>query len=103
MELAVKVVAVASPEALVVVVVAGVVLAKAPLGPEAGAVKVTVTPGTGLPALSLTVACRAVAKAAPTVALCGVPLAAVIEAGAPAVLVRAKLTVEAPGALATML
>ena len=103
MELAVKVVAAASPEAVVVAVVAGVVLAKAPLGPVPGAVKVTTTPGTGLPDVSFTVACNAAPKAVLIVALCGVPLAAVIEAGAPGVLVSAKSTGVAPVALATML
>jgi hypothetical protein len=59
----------ATPEALVT--------AEAPdstaLAPLGGAVKVTVTPLTGLPLASLTVACSAVAKTVPTAADCGVP------------------------------
>jgi hypothetical protein len=61
---------------------------KVPLAPLPGAVNVTVTPLTGFPPASFTVACRAVAKAIPSVALCGVPALAVMLAAAPAVLVR---------------
>lgn len=53
------------------------VSAKVPLAPAAGAVKVTETPAIGLPD-SDTVAFRLVAKAVPSVALCGVPAVAVI-------------------------
>ena len=58
--LAVKVEAVATPLELVTAVVVAVLLAKVPLAPEAGAVKVTVTPGMGLPLPSFTVAWSAV-------------------------------------------
>ena len=81
MELAVKVLAVASPEALVVAVFTPP--AKAPLGPVAGAVKVTTTPGTGLPEVSFTVACRAVPKAVLMVALCGEPAVTVMVGSIP--------------------
>jgi hypothetical protein len=74
---------------------------KLPLAPLPGAVNVTVTPLTALPPESFTVACKAVAKAAPSVALCGVPAVAVIPDAAPAVLVRLKFAgVAIPAALA---
>jgi hypothetical protein len=78
--LAVKVVAVATPEVLVVVVYVAVAFANVPLAPEAGAVKVTLTPGTGLPARLITVAANAVAKGVLRAVLCGVPAVAVITA-----------------------
>jgi hypothetical protein len=53
-----------------------------PLGPDAGALNVTVTPGTPVPDESVTRADSDVAKAVPTVALCGVPPAADTFAGA---------------------
>ena len=56
----------------------------------AGAVKVTVTPLTGFWPLSKTVTTRGDANAVLMGALCGVPLVAVTEAGAPVVLVRLK-------------
>jgi len=71
-----------------------------PLAPLAGAVKVTDTLGTALPAASFTVACRAVANAALIVALCGVPAVAVIVAAGPGLLVSEKLTVVSPVAAA---
>ena len=49
---------------------------------------VTVTPLNGFAPASLTVACRAVANAAFTGVLCGVPAVAVIAAGAPATFVN---------------
>jgi hypothetical protein len=61
---------------------------KVPLAPLPGAVNVTVTPLTAFPPESFTVACRAVAKAVPSVAFCGVPALAVMLAAAPVVLVR---------------
>jgi hypothetical protein len=74
---------------------------KLPLAPLPGAVNVTIAPLTALPPASLTVACRAVAKAVPSAALCGVPALAVMLAAAPAVLVRLKLAgVAIPAALA---
>ena len=91
--LAVNVAEVATPLLLVVAVLTPP--AKLPLAPEAGGVKVTVTPETGLPPLSFTVATRGAAKAVLMAVLCGVPLVAVIEAAVPAVLVSAKLAVPA--------
>ena len=54
----------------------------AALAPLDGAVNVTVTPLIGLPPVSFTVACSAVANAVLMVALCGVPAVAVMLAGA---------------------
>jgi hypothetical protein len=56
----------------------------------AGAVKVTVTPLTGFWPLSNTVTTRGAANGVLMGALCGVPLVAMTEAGAPVVLVRLK-------------
>ena len=65
-ELAVKVGAVATPEALVVAVTVLCDPVNVPLGPlAAGAVNVTVTPWIGLPFESLTIAASAVANACP--------------------------------------
>jgi hypothetical protein len=86
--LAVKTGAVATPCALVVAVFTPP--ANVPLAPLAGAVKVTFTPDTGLPKPSFTVADNRLAKAVLKVAVCGVPPLAVMAAGAPAWLVRAK-------------
>jgi hypothetical protein len=76
---AVKVGAVATPLPLVAIALLTFVpvSAKVPLAPLAGAVNVTGTPLIGLPD-SDTVASRSVAKAVPTVALCGVPAVAAI-------------------------
>jgi len=82
---AVNVEAVAIPLVFVLSVSLLVPLLKAPLAPVAGAVNVTETPLTGLPSLSMTVACSAVAKAAPTIADCVAPAVALIDAGLPAV------------------
>jgi hypothetical protein len=87
----VNVVEVATPFALVVAIVVIVPFAKVPLGPVVGAVNVTVAPLTGFEPLSSTVATRGAANAVSMVALCGVPLVAVIDAGAPTVFVRLKL------------
>ncbi len=89
MPLAVKTAAVATPCAFVVAVFTPP--AKVPLVPLAGAVKVTVTPFTGLFPASLTVACSWAANVVLTFALCGVPAVAVMLAGGPARLVREKL------------
>jgi hypothetical protein len=71
------------------------------LAPLPGAVNVTVAPLTRFPNPSLTVTCRAAAKAVFTGVLWGVPLVATRLAGAPAVLVRLKLAgVATPAALA---
>ena len=69
---------------------------KVPPAPLAGAVKVTVAPLTGLLFESFTVACSAVAKAAPVVALCGVPPVALMEMVTGAVFVRLKGAADAP-------
>src|SRR5258708_3489738 len=87
--LAVKIAAVATPCALVVAVFTPP--ANVPLAPLAGAVKVTITPLTGLFAASFTVACKAVANAVLMVALCGVPAVAAMLAAALARLVSEKL------------
>src|ERR1700683_952260 len=69
---------VATPLALVISVsVAVPPVMKAPLGPDSGAVKVTVAPASGDPP-EVSVATSGAANADPTVALGGVPLAAVI-------------------------
>ena len=69
--------------------------AKVPLAPLPGAVNVTVTPFTGLPPASFTVAPRAAAKAVLMVVLCGVPALVTMLAGAPVRLVKLKLAVVA--------
>jgi len=73
--------AVAIPLALVVAAAVVDPPVNVPLAPVDGAVKVTVAPLTGLLLAFLTVAARAVAKLAFTVALCGVPAVAVMLAG----------------------
>src|SRR5450631_4235742 len=91
----------ATPTAFVVTTMVVVLLLKSPDGPAPGAVKVTFTPGTGLLPTSRTVTASGLAKAVLMVALCGdVPGLAVIEAGAPTLLVREKLTVASPVAAA---
>ena len=74
---------VATPLLLVVTVAEPV---KVPLAPLIGAAKVTEAPLTGLLLASFTVACRAVANAVPTVALCGVPAVALMLPLPPATL-----------------
>ena len=75
---------------------------KVPLAPLVGAAKVTVAPLTGLLFESFTVACSAVAKAAPFVALCGVPPVAVTETVTGAMLVRLNTAPDVPfGTVAT--
>ena len=104
MALAVKAGAVATPLLLVVAVAVVDPPANVPLAPLAGAVNVTVTLLSRLLLASLTVAAIAVPKLVLTVALCGVPAAAVMLAGgpgAPALFVRLKLAgVPTPGTLA---
>jgi len=91
----------AMPEALVATVIVVVELLNLPLAPEPGAVKVTLTPGTGLLLASFTVTPSAVAKAVLIVELCGVvKVLAVIVLGAPGVLVIEKFTVVTPAAAA---
>jgi hypothetical protein len=86
--LAVNTADVATPELFVTAVFTPP--ANVPLAPLPGAANVTVTPLTGLPPESRTVATSGFVNAVLIGALCGVPLVAVIEAGAPAVLVNAK-------------
>jgi hypothetical protein len=83
---AVKTADVATPLAFVVAVFTP--FAKVPLGPVcAGAVNVTVPPASGCPPLSLTVAFKVAPNIVSIVALCGVPLVAVIEGDTVAVTV----------------
>src|SRR5271166_2398086 len=72
-------------------VVDGGVVANRPLAPEAGAVKVTETPLTGLPPF-VTVATNGLANGVRTFVLCPPPLVAVRVPPELAVLVSAKLT-----------
>ena len=69
---------------------------KVPLAPLVGAAKVTVAPLTGLLFESLTVACNAVAKAVPSVALCGVPPVALMKMVTGAVFVRLNVALDVP-------
>ena len=93
--------AAATPEALVATVIVVVLFENSPDAPLAGAVKVTLTPATGLLPASRTVTASALAKAVLIVADCGVvPALAVIVDAAPAVLVSEKLTVVNPLAAA---
>lgn len=102
--MAVNAVAVATPLASVVAIVVFVALANVPLAPLAGAVNVTVTPGTGLLLASLTVTASRVEKAVVTFADCGVvPALALICVAVPGLFVREKLAVVAEPAAATIL
>ena len=75
---------------------------KVPPAPLAGAVNVTTTPATGAFAEFITVAVSGVAKAVPTVALCGVPPVALTDIESGAVLVRLNVAPDAPfGTVAT--
>jgi hypothetical protein len=87
MAFAVKTLEVAIPDAFVTAVAPP---ANVPPAPLAGAANVTVTPLTGFPPLSLTVAMSFAAKAVLIVAVCGVPPVAAIDAAAPALFVSAK-------------
>jgi hypothetical protein len=98
---AVNTAAVATPFAPVVAVLTPP--AKLPLAPLPGAANVTVTPPTGWPFPSVTVAWNWVANAVLMAALCGVPNVAVMPAGTAgaARFVREKLAaVAAPETLA---
>ena len=59
--------------------------------PDAGAAKVTLTPGTGLPKASLTTTTSGAAKPVATVAVWPEPETTATDAAAPGVLVSAKL------------
>lgn len=74
-----------------------------PLAPFAGAVKVTVTPLTGLFPESFTVACSCVANAVFTVAFCGVPAVAVMLAGAAGITVNVMPLLDLPPTVTTAL
>jgi hypothetical protein len=90
----------AMPEALVTAVrLDRVALAPAPGG---GGTKVTVTPDTGLPSESFTVACRAAGNAVPTVVDWGVPPVAVMKAAVVDVLVSEKDVESVPTLAVTM-
>ena len=99
--MAVKVPDVATPFAPVVAVFPPG--AKVPLAPAAGGVNVTITPLTGLPPESVTVATKGAAKVVLIAALWPDPLVAVAFEAAPALLVIAKFAEVAPVALATTL
>ena len=88
--MAVKTGEVATPEELVCAVTVAPPPANAPLAPEPGAVKVTVTFETGLPPESFTVTTSGVLKAVRTCAFWPLPDVVVMLAGAPAVFVKAK-------------
>jgi hypothetical protein len=77
-------------DALPLAAVVAVVEESAQLAPEAGAVKVTETPLTGLPAF-VTLATNGLLNAVSTVVLCPPPLVAVRIVVTTAVFVRAKL------------
>ena len=99
-----KMVDVATPEAFVAVVTASAPPAKVPLAPLPGAVKVTFTPApTRLLPASRTVALRGDAKGELTGVVWPEPAVAVIDAGAPAVLVMEKFTAATLGIEAEML
>src|SRR5947208_3613431 len=87
----------ATPEALVATVIVFVALLNVPDAPEAGAVKVTFAPSTGLLLASRTVTESGLANAVLMLALCGVvPALTAIVAGGPAVFLRKKFTVRSP-------
>jgi len=95
--LAVNTADVATPKEFVVAVLTP--LANVPLAPLEGAVKVTTTPLTGLLPASFTVAVKGRPNAVLIVALCGVPLVALIEAADPETLVSEKGVEVAPPAV----
>ena len=80
---------VATPLESVVSASVAVPFMKTPPGPEEGAVKVTGTPLAGDP-LNVTVTANGAANAAPTVALCEVPLVAVVAKVGAEVFVRSN-------------
>ena len=84
------------------------VLVEAPpklaLAPEPGAVKVTVTPDTGFPSESFTVATSGLEKAVLIWEVCGVPLVGAIATAGPARFVSEKRApADAPGVVALIL
>jgi hypothetical protein len=95
----------ATPDAFVATEIVEVLLLNTPDAPDPGAVNVTFTPGTALPPASFTVTASAVGNAVLTVIDCGVvPTFAVIEPGAPTVLVSEKFAgVATPATVAATL
>jgi hypothetical protein len=91
--------ALATPLELVAATIVLLLLPNVPPAPVEGAVKVTLTPETGLLNESFTVTASALANTAFTSADCGVvPALAVMELAAPAALVRLKFTAVKPAA-----
>jgi hypothetical protein len=81
-----------------------VLLERLALAPEAGAANVTVTPGTGLPPASMTVACSEKGNGVLVVVDCPLPAVAEIVAAGPFVFVSTKAgEAEIPGTEAVML
>src|SRR6516162_9665628 len=68
---------------------------KGPLSPKSGAMKVTGTPDTGLPAASVTVTCKGLGKAVSRKALCCAPPVALMDKGAPVVTLNGLLVADA--------
>jgi hypothetical protein len=99
--LAVNVDEVTTPLAFVVAVFSPT--ANVPLAPDAGGVKVTTTPLTGLFPASVTVATKGAVNAVLIAALCPEPLVTATFAAAPALLASEKFAEVAPVALATTL
>ena len=82
------------PESVRTVTVRGCVLvAKLPLAPLAGAVKVTSAPGTLFPSASVTVTASAITKRVPAWVASAAAMPAVIVAGLPARLLSVKRAV----------
>jgi hypothetical protein len=94
----------ATPDEFVATVIVAVLLPKTPDAPDPGAVNVTFTPETGLLPASFTVTAKAFGKAVLIFVVWGVvPVFAVIEPGAPTMLVSKKLTAVKPVAEAVTL
>src|SRR4051812_35484279 len=90
------------PDTFVPTVIVDVALLNLPDAPEAGAVKITFTPGSGVPLASRTVTASAFAKRVFTVVCWGVvPPLATLEAGGPPVFESWKLAVPPFTAVAT--
>ncbi|HEY1754037.1 MAG TPA: hypothetical protein VGG72_01480 [Bryobacteraceae bacterium] len=91
--------AAATPELFVATTIVVAELLNNPLGPLDGAVKVTLTPATGVPPELFTITAGGVPKAVLTVVASGdVPVSEVIVLGIPAVFVSEKFTAVTPGA-----
>ena len=95
--------AAAMPDAFVATVTVAVLLLKTPDAPLPGAVKVTLTPNTGLLPASLTLTASAFGKALLIAVVCGVvPAFAVIDDAVPTLFVNEKLAESAPAAAETI-